>query len=148
MAPHLLLHAVHPPPLKSAQTEDVIEVGLLRYVHTLQSCRHRGQVQVEVGGLHQDLGQVILGQVRTEREYSIPWWWRASASVLTLFAWRASQCSPLLGLTSSSVGRTERRPEVRDLYLSRFIFSNKTLGNSSSGYQNTTKLRLCDPFYL
>ena len=32
---------------------------------------------------------------------------------MTLFAWRASQCSPLLGLTSSSVGRTERRPEVK-----------------------------------
>ena len=38
------------------------------------------------------------------------------------------------------------------LYLSRFIFSNKTLSklsyNSSSGYQITNKLGLCDPFYL
>ena len=65
MAPDLLLHAVHPPPLKSAQTEDVLEVGLLGYVHTLQSRRHRRQVQVEVGGLHQDLGQVRSGQVRS-----------------------------------------------------------------------------------
>ena len=53
-----------------------------------------------------------------------PWWWPASASVLIWFVWRASQCSPLLGLTSSSAGRRERRPGVRDvatIYLSLLI---------------------------